>query len=119
MTSTHQTDAEPISRLNFVPVINQLATLIAGKDERWRSRKYQQTYKTDAGVCLAVLWHGWATARIKSFLSWCSRLPGAISSERRNGLHSWLRQKVHTLEEALISKRLLPVDVADQVVRNY
>ena len=117
MPSEHQPNAEPLGRINLVPDVRKLALLIAGNQDRWSHRT--QMYSCDTGVCLALLWYGWALARVERFLNWCDRFTYKISAERRGRLHNWLAQKFESLEKALASEHLLPVDVADQVVRPW
>lgn len=98
--------------------LTRLAELAVGLPVRWQKRLHGSSYKDDPDVLRVMLWHTWATKRVEYFHTvTCKTLSVKRRSEHRTGLEKWLVEKHDTLKTARSSGRLLPVDVAEQVVR--
>jgi hypothetical protein len=104
--------AGPGQELRCDRLLRRLASLV-GDLPSWGQRTLEP-YKNDAGVRRAELWHAWAVARLMTFQDRCRSLPYEDSYARRLALRSRLEKKYETLENA--KKKLLPVEIADEIV---
>lgn len=73
-------------------------------------------------MCQLELWYEWAAQRVKLFLGTYCQSHEPTRDAQRTTLYEWLECKCQTLKKAgaaceVSSKRLLPIDTADQVVR--
>lgn len=112
-----QTPAAPAKYINLTMAIWHLAELAAGPGGRWVDRHGETSvYSADASVARVEQWYTWAAERTFSFTR---TLPVNRRPRRKIKLplFKWLQQKHETLEKARDSGKLLPVDVADQIVR--
>lgn len=105
-----------------VPLTN-LAKLAAGNKTRWRERRQWEEEKKDLLTCQLELWYEWAAQRVKLYLArYCPKYEEEQDTQRTT-LYQWLESKLETLKkggaarEVSSSERLLPIDIADQVVR--
>lgn len=99
MALQNQTSPELPSRLEFAVPLARLAEVAAGHPSAW-SHRSNVLYASDAGVQRAVLWHTWASDRIKTFLE---SYQGTEYRHLRVPLYRWLVQKWETLRKAKVS----------------
>ena len=116
MASQRRIDPEHPSRLDFAVPLGRLAEVAAGWTSAWTCRS-MRPYASDASVCRALLWHTWASDRINCFLQTYKGADPRPPKRLRLPVYKWLVPKYHTLKEAKDTQNLLPVDAADQVVR--
>ena len=105
-----------------VPLTN-LAKLAAGNKSRWRERRQWGDAQKDLLTCQLELWYKWAAQRTKLYIAtYCPKYEQERDTHRTT-IYQWFESKLETLEKAgaacevSSSERLLPIDIADQVVR--
>lgn len=100
----------------FSAPLNTLGKLAVGR-ARWNQRLSNPTYQKDPDVQRATLWYDWALERARRYIETYNKPETASNANRWTRPETWLERKHQTLKNALTLGHLLPVDVADQVVR--
>lgn len=85
---------------------------------RWRQRLSNLAYQNDPDIYRATLWYEWALERARRYIETYNTPETASNHRRWTRPETWLERKHRTLKDAFTSGQLLPVDVADQVVRH-